>query len=1235
MANKYLNLTIVLILTICTASIGQVKENPLQDLKSPFQRKKIQHSPRRSGETNSARIKTDEARMPKVVKKDGSILVNLDAFDLDAQDVSKDLKKWLGLSEHSSFSETKRGNGSLQQFYKGFAVEGNVVITHSRNEKVTSLTGRVEEFSEAVTEIKITPSLAKEIAKSHLNVTRLMKDYPVETLFARIPSANGNEVTLAHKVRIDSYSPFEMCYLYIDVNSGKVLKKNKLMAHSDVPGTAQTFYSSTQSITFDSFSDHFRLRETGRKIETYNGTNATDLDANGFVGATDFTSATTSWGGVVQLKSFEITSIEESWWHATLADETPDLFIKIKDAANQTVYTSSYFNNTLPPLTFDNLEILLTNPPYTVEIWDYDVVEENDFGGSFQMSTDVGMPSWSINGNVGNYTVEMSGHIALDVHWGMEKSYDFYLNVFGRNSYDGKGSVIRQYINPPTLQSQFGFSPNNASAFAAPYNIMQYGMGDGVNMNAVVGLDVEGHEFTHMVVEHNGHGGLVYEGESGALNESFSDIFGTCIEFYSGFQPDWTIGENIMIGAPYMRSMSDPKSAHDPDTYNGEYWTNPTNLENDDGGVHTNSGVQNYWFYLLSEGGSGTNDVDNTYSVTGIGIEKARQIAYRNLITYLTPNATYQDAYQGSLLAAEDLFGNPSTEYSEVRRAWYAVGLGNDPDNHCSGTTNLIAKAGTITDGSGAAEYSNNANCKWVISPAGATQIALTFTDFDTEQEYDTVFVYDGPDDTYPLIATWWGNTLPPPLNTTAGNGAMCIKFKTDMNTTANGWEADYTAFTSTVYCAGGTVLSLPTDSFSDGSSANNYGNNQKCYWFIAPPCASTVTLSFSEFSTEQDYDGLVIYDDLQGSNQLALLTGETLPNSVTSTTGQMLVVFLSDFSATLQGFSASYSSTGAANCSGVNTINTTDSGTISDGSGENDYCSNINCQWLIQPPQATSVTLTFSEFDLEAPSIDGKSVYDFVEVYDGSTTSAPLLGSFAGNALPPAITSTGGTMLVRFSSDIAEVKQGWTAAFTSTQNLACSGTTTSLNNQSGTFTDGSGQTLYANNSSCSWLIQPENAHSITVSFTEFDTEADHDGLIIYDGIDNEAPVLAVLSGAALPEPITSTGGSMYIEFISDPSVRSTGWIANFTSTLITGINADTPGEIIDIFPNPTSGELTINSPKAIEIELLDVMGKNIVQSHIINAGENIINIGDLPKGIYVIKYIDQGLQVYSRLIHQ
>ncbi|NJO87702.1 MAG: PKD domain-containing protein [Chloroflexia bacterium] len=206
---------------------------------------------------------------------------------------------------------------------------------------------------------------------------------------------------------------------------------------------------------------------------------------------------------------------------------------------------------------------------------------------------------------------------------------------------------------------------------------MTYGDGDGINYFPLTCTDIIGHEITHGVTEHSAD--LVYAYESGALNESFSDIFGTCIDFYLNPETaNWILAEQISSTNAPLRSLENPNSLGDPDTYQGNYWVTGSS---DNGGVHTNSSVMNYWFYLLTNGGSGVNDNNDTYSVTGIGINKAAQIAYRNLTVYLTANSQFADARFYSIQSAIDLYGECSQEVISVTNAWHAVGVGADYNN--------------------------------------------------------------------------------------------------------------------------------------------------------------------------------------------------------------------------------------------------------------------------------------------------------------------------------------------------------------------------------------------------------------------------------------------------------------------------------------------------------------------------------------------------------------------------
>lgn len=253
---------------------------------------------------------------------------------------------------------------------------------------------------------------------------------------------------------------------------------------------------------------------------------------------------------------------------------------------------------------------------------------------------------------------------AYSAHWGAEMTYDYYLLKHNRNSYNNAGAVLKSYVH---------YSSNYNNAFWNG-SVMTYGDGNGTTFSPLTSLDVCGHELTHGVTQFAS--GLVYSYQSGALNESFSDIFGTAVEFFADtLGADWIIGEDCYTPATPgdgIRYMNNPNLAGDPDTYLGTNWYSGSG---DNGGVHTNSGVQNFWFYLLCVGGIGTNDFGFNYNVAAIGMTKAAAIAYRTNEVYLTSGSQYADARNYSLQAAADLYGPCSPEQYAVKNAWDAVGV--------------------------------------------------------------------------------------------------------------------------------------------------------------------------------------------------------------------------------------------------------------------------------------------------------------------------------------------------------------------------------------------------------------------------------------------------------------------------------------------------------------------------------------------------------------------------------
>ncbi|MVN78168.1 T9SS type A sorting domain-containing protein [Hymenobacter sp. HMF4947] len=267
-------------------------------------------------------------------------------------------------------------------------------------------------------------------------------------------------------------------------------------------------------------------------------------------------------------------------------------------------------------------------------------------------------------------------NVAGDAHFGAQATYDYWKGVHARNSYDNAGAKIKSYVH-------FDDVPGGAGYENAYWDGTEMTYGDGAStFKPLTALDVCGHEIGHAVCEKTAN--LTYANESGAMNEGLSDIWGASVEKYTcdnlGLtKSTWDIGEDIMKAGGALRSMSNPNLYGQPALYKGKYWaattTAPSNA-NDQGGVHTNSGVLNYWYYLISMGKSGTNESGNAYSVAALGISAAAKITFRMESVYMTASSTYANARTYSIQAATDLYGAGSTQVQAVTNAWYAVGVG-------------------------------------------------------------------------------------------------------------------------------------------------------------------------------------------------------------------------------------------------------------------------------------------------------------------------------------------------------------------------------------------------------------------------------------------------------------------------------------------------------------------------------------------------------------------------------
>ena len=251
--------------------------------------------------------------------------------------------------------------------------------------------------------------------------------------------------------------------------------------------------------------------------------------------------------------------------------------------------------------------------------------------------------------------------VAQAAHDGAGGVYDYYQKTFKRDSIDGRGMPIVSTVH-------YGSDAEDAenAAWIGEASQMIYGDGGRIFRPLAYGLDVVGHELTHGVTENTAN--LIYEGQSGALNEAYSDIFGALIE-----RKNWTIGEEVVKSppypVPYLRSLEDPtlNGMYDPNNpLDGvgqpatvsQYARLPLSRRADNGGVHINSGIPMHAAFLVAQ---------------AIGREKMEQIYYRTLTQYLTPDSDFFASGEATVRSAQELYS--ATEVGAVRQAFAQIGI--------------------------------------------------------------------------------------------------------------------------------------------------------------------------------------------------------------------------------------------------------------------------------------------------------------------------------------------------------------------------------------------------------------------------------------------------------------------------------------------------------------------------------------------------------------------------------
>jgi Zn-dependent metalloprotease len=699
-------------------------------------------------------------------------------------------------------------------------------------------------------------------------------------------------------------------------------------------------------------------------------------------------------------------------------------------------------------------------------------------------------------------------HYANDAHWAVEMTHDLYLNSLGRNGQDGMGMLADVQVHDGMYVNAF---------WTGTY--MAFGDGDGTQYFPLTSAEIVGHEYTHGVTEFSA--GLIYAGESGALNESFSDIVGNTVRFlYSPSAASWMIGDQIVIpsmgGSPF-RDMSNPNAFQCADTYGG-LWFNNGDI------VHYDSGIQNYWYYLLCTGGSGTNDIGNNFNVTGIGIPDAIQITYRNLAVYLTPNSTFADAANFAAQSADDLFGSCSNQLIQTANAWYAVGVGTPFSGVVTSAFSAIP----------AISCSAPANVSFVNNSWNGTTYQWDFGDGNNSTAANPTHTYLLPG-TYnvTLITTGTGNCIG--ADTLVINGAVVVNnvpgpVAASCNPATTGYCCGYGITNVNVHTINWTSLDA-IDSYSDFTCADSSlmvaGSSYPISISVNPnspngfPERVSVWIDYNSDGVFNNTNELVYSD--QGSPNVVHTGIINTPTSATLNTRLRMRV-ISDASS-----------------------NTITSGCFTPLRGQTeDYMVYFVANTL--PPVANftanmttipvGTSINFNDLTLNAPT---SWTWSFAGGFPGT--------SFVQNPTGILYNTAGVYQAKLVASNAFGIDSLVQVTYINVVNSANICQNVAMTSNNGLLYDSGGPTgNYLDNENCSFLIDPCGTN-LQLTFSQFDLELNYDYLSIYDGSSAAAPLIGSFTGNSVPPVINSTSGNLYLVFSSDWSVIYSGFAATWTST--------------------------------------------------------------------------------------
>ncbi|NXY67496.1 CUBN protein, partial [Glareola pratincola] len=435
--------------------------------------------------------------------------------------------------------------------------------------------------------------------------------------------------------------------------------------------------------------------------------------------------------------------------------------------------------------------------------------------------------------------------------------------------------------------------------------------------------------------------------------------------------------------------------------------------------------------------------------------------------------------------------------------------------------------------------------CEWIISQPASKVVILNFIDFNirntTTCDSDYVEVRDGNNTDSPLLEKYCGTAVPSRVQSTRNN--LYIKFRASSLTNL-GFRAEYWPIDTVC----GETLTGPEGTITSPGHPDVYPHGINCTWIINVQPGYLIRLTFTSFNLAFDYncrkDYLEVYDN-STVQKLGRYCGRSIPPSLTSGSNVMMLYFVTDHSIASEGFSANYVSLIASKVCSHNY--SAETGVLTSPNYPNDYPVRTECIYTITVGINRQIVLSFTNFTLEG---NKRCTEDYVFLLyfsrDGGYETSPPLGKYCGTDLPPVIISHGNKLWIKFVSDTFGTSRGFSAEWDGTL-AGCGGT---LVTASGIFMSPNYPMPYYHNSECYWLLRGSRGTPFEIQFEQFHLEyhpkCNFDYLAVYDGNSSSAKQLGKFCGNQIPEPIRSSGDSMYVKLRTDGSLRGGGFLAKY-----------------------------------------------------------------------------------------